>query len=189
LSYDIIIGRNVFTQLADKPAAAQVIANLLKPGGRLALAEIVPRHTPRLHQLVDLSGLPAELAARVQAAEETIYANPTDAMLNWDNPDLRIIFEAAGLANVEITVETLTSELAIGTEQLERWFALTAGPGRRPTFAQHLLGAVPETSTVREVVWLNQAELAELRRLFERQLLGQVVPWPSTIAYLLAHKA
>lgn len=189
LSYDILIGRNVFTQLADKPAAAQVIAHLLKPGGRLALAEIVPRHTPRLCQLVDLSGLPAELAARVQAAEETIYSNSTDPMLNWDTPDLQTIFEAAGLANIEITVETLTSELAIGAEQLERWFALTPGPGRRPTFAQHLLGTVPETSVTQEVIWLNQNELAELRRLFERQLLGQVVPWPSTIAYLLGHKA
>jgi putative ATPase len=189
LSYNILIGRNVFTQLADKLAAAQVIANLLKPGGRLALAEIVPRHTLRLHQLVDLSGLPAELAARVQAAEETIYANPTDPMLNWDTPDLRAVFEAAGLAKIEITVETLTSELAIGAEQIERWFALSAGSGRRPTFAQHLLGAVPEKSAIQEVIWLNQVELAELRRLFERQLLDQVVPWPSTIAYLLAQKA
>lgn len=189
LSYDAIIGRNVFTQLADKPAAARVIANLLKPGGRLALAEIVPRHTPRLHQLVDLAGLPAELAARVQAAEEIIYTNTSDPMLNWDAPDLQAIFEATGLTKIEITVETLTSELAIGIEQIERWFALSAESGRRPTFAQHLLGNVPETSAVQGGARLNQAELAELKRLFERQLLGQVIPWPSTIAYLLAHKA
>lgn len=188
LSYDIIIGRNVFTQLADKPAAAQVIAGLLKAGGRLVLAEIVPRHTPRLHQLVDLTRLPAELAARVQAAEETIYTNPADPMLNWDTPDLQAIFEAAGLTKIELAVETLTSELAIGPDQIERWFALTTNPGRRPTFAQHLLGDVPETSAVQRDARLNQAELAELKRLFERQLLGQTVPWPSTIAYLLAQK-
>jgi putative ATPase len=132
--------------------------------------------------------LPAELAARVQAAEEAIYTNPTDAMVNWDSLDLQAIFEAADLTKIEITAETLTSELAIGAEQLERWFALESG-GQRPTLAQHLLGNLPQTTGVPTETQLNQAELAELKQLFQRQLLGQVVAWPSTYAYLLAHKA
>ncbi len=188
VSYDVIIGRNVLTHLADKAAAAHLIASLLKPGGRLALAEIVPRQTQRLHQLVDLSGLPLDLAARVKAAEESIYTNAADPMVNWDTPELKAIFQAAGLAKVEISVETLTSDMTIGPEQLERWFALES-LGRRLTFAQHLLGLSAAAETARNMAWLSQAELAELKRLFERQLLGQRVAWPSTIAYLLAHKA
>lgn len=178
--FEVIIGRNVFTHLADKTAAAQTITALLKPGGRLALAEIVPRHTQRLHQLVDLSSLPASLTERVRAGEEGIYANTADPMVNWDASTLQSIFQAAGLSLLEMTVETLTSELTIGTDQLERWFALTEGPGRRPTFARHLLHNGPEP--------LNPAELSEVKRLFERQLLGQTVAWPTTIAYLAAHK-
>ncbi|MCK6625753.1 MAG: AAA family ATPase [Anaerolineae bacterium] len=180
LSYDVIIGRNVFTHLTDKAAAAQIIAALLKPGGRLALAEIVPRHTHRLHQLVDLTGLPVSLADRVRTAEEGIYANTADPMLNWDAPDLQAIFQAAGLSLLEIVIETLTSDLTIGVDQLERWFALTGGPGRRPTFAQHLLNNASAP--------ISQAELSEVKRLFERQLLGQTIAWPATVAYLVAHK-
>lgn len=179
LSYDVIIGRNALTQLADKAAAVQTIADLLKSDGRLVLAEIVPRRTQRLHQLVDLASLPAELVTRLMAAEEAIYANPADPMVNWDTPDLEAMLQSSGLAHLEISVETLTSELYIGAEQLERWFALAEGPGQRPTFAQHLL---------KNPAGLTQTELAELKRIFERQLLAQVVAWPSTIAYVVARK-
>jgi putative ATPase len=180
VSFDVIVGRNVFTHLADKPAAAQVVANLLKPTGRLALAEIVPKHTQRLHQLVDLSGLPADLTARIIAAEEAIYTDPSDPMVNWDASDLKAGLQSAGLTQVEVMVETLTSDLFIGADQFERWFALES-TGRRPTFAQHLLQKALGAG-------LSQAELAELKRLFERQLLAQVIAWPSTIAYILAYK-
>jgi putative ATPase len=186
--FDVIVGRNVFTHLADKTAAAQTIAAWLKPGGRIVLAEIIPRHTRRLHQLVDLSGLPAELADRVRRIEEAIYTNTADPMVNWDAPDLQSIFETVGLKQIEFTVETLTSELSIGAEQIERWFALTPGPGGRPTLAQHLLGQGLGTVGEQAGVRLSQAELSELKRLFERQLLGQVVAWPSITAYFLAHK-
>ncbi len=179
--FDVILGRNVFTQLADKSAAAQVAADLLKPEGRLILAEIVPRHTQRLHQLVDLSGLPADLAARTAAAEESIYTDPTDPMVNWDAPDLKAILQDVGLVKVEITVETLASELFISAEQLERWFALESPGGRRPTLAQRLLHPTSGAG-------LSQTELADLKRLFERQLTAQVVPWSSTIAYVLVYK-
>ncbi len=181
VSFDVIMGRNVFTHLADKSAATQVAANLLKPTGRLALAEIVPKHTQRLYRLIDLSGLPDDLAGRIIAAEEAIYTDPSDPMVNWDTSGLKAVLQSAGLTQIEVMVETLTSELFIGADQLERWFALES-TGRRPTFAQHLLQKAPGAG-------LSQAELAELKRLFERQLLAQVVAWPSTIAYALAYKS
>lgn len=183
--FDVIIGRNVFTHLSDKPGAAQVIARLLKSGGRLVLAEVVPRHTPRLHKLVDLSALPANLVERISAAEEAIYTNPGDPMVNWDGPDLKQMLQEAGLTKTEISVETLASEMYIGPEQLARWFALESR-GQRPTFAQHLMALSPEASSLREGGGLNLTELAEVKRLFERQLLAQTVPWPTMIAYIWA---
>jgi putative ATPase len=187
-SFDVMVGRNVLTHLADKAAAAKTVAGLLKSGGRLVLAEVVPKHTPRLHRLVDLSTLPAHLAERFVMIEEAIYANPSDPMVNWEATDLKAMLLEAGLAQVELTVETQTSELYLGPEQLQRWFA-TAARGQRPTLAQHLLGAFPEVLHLREAQWLTAAELAEVKRLFERQLLAQVVPWSSTIAYILAYQA
>jgi putative ATPase len=173
VSFDIIIGRNVFTHLADKIAAARTIKNLLKPNGRLTLAEIVPRHTQRLSPLLDLSSLAEGLLERVLAAEEAIYAKADDPMVNWDGADLQAILEKVGFSDVEVKLETVTSERHIGAGQLQRWF-VTEAKGQRATLAQHLAqqGVTP-------------TEVAQLKQLFEQQLLEQVVPWRSTIAYVV----
>lgn len=180
LSYDVIIGRNVFTHLVDKAKAAQTINRLLKPGGRLVLVEIVPRHTQRLLKLVDLSSLADELVERVVAVEEAIYANPDDPMVNWDVADLKATFTTVGLSNVEMIVETLTSQLRIGRKQIERWFTQNS-QNNRPTFAQNLLRKTAGAG-------ITPAELAELKQIFERQLLEQVIDWQSTIVYTIAYK-
>lgn len=176
IQFDVIIGRNVLTQLPDKANAAQIIASLLKSKGRLALSEIIPKYTQRLHQLVDLSSLPERLVERIIAAEESIYANPHDPMVNWDANDLQQLFSQAGLEKMEIFTETTTAAWRINAQQIERWFSLDS-PNTRPTLAQHLADS-----------GLSQAELADLKGIFQQQLLEQVVAWQSCIAYLIAHK-
>ncbi|MGQ9786933.1 MAG: AAA family ATPase, partial [Anaerolineae bacterium] len=49
--FDVIIGRNALTQLVDKAAVAAMLATLLAPGGRIVLAETVPRYGQRLYRL------------------------------------------------------------------------------------------------------------------------------------------
>ena len=181
LLFDVVIGRNVLTHVTDKASAIQTITTLLKAGGQLVLAEIIPKYTQRLHQLVDLSSLPDEVAARVIAAEEAIYTNPDDPMVNWDAADLQGIFENSGYAQVEVSVERITSKIQVGLEQIKRWFA-PANQGGRPSLAEHLLKSPGQTG-------LTPAELTELKQIFERQLLAQVIPWQSTLAYLAAHKS
>lgn len=176
LQFDVIVGRNVFTQLDDKSGAAKVIAGLLKAGGRLVLAEVVPKHTQRLHKLVNLSHLPADLVERIAAAEEAIYTNPNDPMVNWDTEDLRQIFKAAGLETIDITSQTTLADFRIDSGQLERWFAPESATGKA-TFAQHLL-----TGPVK----ITKKELSSIEHIFKQQLLKQVVPWQSTTAYLVA---
>lgn len=181
LQFDVVIGRNVFTRLTGKQAMAQTLTKLLKPGrGRLVLAEIIPRHTQRLHQLVNLTALDSELRERIVAAEEMIYTQPDDPMVSWTETELVAIFESLGLT-VEAMTDRLTTQLPVGRDQLDRWFALETA-GSRPTFARHLLQPV-------EGPGVSPAELATLRRLFEQQLLEQTVAWQSTVAYIVARQA
>jgi hypothetical protein len=77
-------------------------------------------------------------------------------------------------------VETLTSQLRIGREQIERWFTQNS-QNNRPTFAQNLLRKTAGAG-------ITSAELAELKQIFERQLLEQVIDWQSTIVYAIAYK-
>jgi putative ATPase len=181
LTFDIILGRNVFTHVVEKASIAHTLQTLLRPEGRLVLAEIVPKYTQRLHQLVQLSALPTELIDRITAVEESIYNNVQDPMVNWDHHDLQRIFEHVGFANVEIFTETITSTWRISGDQIERWFSLES-KGNRPTFAQHLLNGAPEAR-------LETPELETLKRIFQQQLIDKDVPWQSTTLYLVAHSS
>ncbi|MDX1523916.1 MAG: methyltransferase domain-containing protein, partial [Anaerolineae bacterium] len=181
VAFDLIIGRNALTHLEDKAQAVQTLKSLLKPTGRLVLAEVVPNYTQRLHKLVDLSTLQPSLIDRIVTAEEAIYQNPNDPMINWNETSLTAIFDQAGFGHTDIRLEPAVAQVRVGAQQLERWFAETSA-GHRPTFAQHLL--TPATGT-----GLTSTELKTLKDSFAKQLTGQVVSWQSTIAYVLVRRA
>jgi putative ATPase len=173
--FDVIVGRNTSTRHPDKAAAARVIAGLLGAGGRLSLAEAVPRHAQRLYRLVDLSGLGEDLRQRLMAAEEAIYADRDDPMINWDASDLEAAFQSAGLSDVHVQVEAASVQQHVGPEHLARWFG--ASPDRqRPSYAGHLSK------------YLSAAELAQVQTLFEHQFHNQTVAWTSQVVHLSARK-
>jgi putative ATPase len=180
--FDAIVGRNALTRHPDKAATARLIASLLNEGGRLALAEAVPRHAQRLYRLLELSLLEENLRQRLIDAEEAIYTDPDDPMVNWDAADLEAAFspegtygQSAGLSDVHLQVETVTTQQHVSAEHLARWFG--ASPeAQRPSYAQHLHQS------------LSTDELAQVQALFERQLRDQSVTWASQVAYLSAHR-
>jgi putative ATPase len=86
--FDAVVGRNVLTRCADKAHALAGARSYLRQGGRLVLAEIVPRQGQRLSALVDLSALDDEMAVRLREAEAELYQSPHDARVNWDVPEL-----------------------------------------------------------------------------------------------------
>ncbi len=171
--FDVAVGRNALARRADWAVAARAVAALLRPGGRLVLAEAVPRHGQRLYRLVDLAGLDPDLAARLAAAEEAIYADPSDPLVRWDAADLAGALEAAGWRSVRADLSRHTSAQRIGGEMLARWFD-PARAGARPGYAARL------------GEHLTTAEVAAVRRLFEAQLRDATVSWASTIAYVTA---
>ncbi len=176
--FDAIVGRNALTHHPDKAAVARVIAMILAPGGRLSLAEAVPRRAQRLYRLLDLSLLDESLHQRFVAAEEAIYANADAPMVNWDETDLQHTFQEAGLSGLHVESEDHTTQKRIGAGQLARWFATgeTSPSGERPTYAQHLRQQ------------LSAAEVAQVQALFEHQLRDQVVAWIGHIVYVSARR-
>ena len=175
LPFDVIIGRNVLTRLPDKTTTVQSIAKLLKPEGRLVLAEVIPRHTQRLHKLVDLSKLNDDVVNLVVEAEEKIYDAPDDPMVNWDIAELERSFDNAGLTGAEFITETTTDQRQIGIAQVERWFNTTSRENRL-TFAQHLLN-----------IGLTPMQVEQVAKVF-RKIAGQVVPWQSTVVFVVINR-
>jgi putative ATPase len=172
LSFDAVLGRNALTRYRDKSAAARLLASLLAPDGRISLAETVPAHTQRLYRLVDLTALGDELAQRVVEAEEAIYRQPDDPLVNWDEASLQLAFEAAALA-VKVSVELEHSEMQVTPALLARWFT-PAGASERPSYMDRLRQR------------LDAAECAQVEAAFRQQLANRAVPWETSTVYLIA---
>jgi putative ATPase len=171
--FDAAVGRNVLTRCADKTMALACAHALLREGGRLALAEVIPRQAQRLSALVDLSELGEDLGARLREAEDAIYHQADDPMVNWDLPDLEAALTAAGYRlQGKLARIAQTDDRYITAVQLDRWFATTAGGGR-PSYAERLLDR------------LTPDELRRVDACFRRQLLDQTVSWQTALVYVV----
>ena len=175
LCFDRIIGRNALLAEPDKVRVVQVLIELLRPDGSLLLAETVPRHTQRLYNLVDAKQFNAKIYRRLVKAEEAIYQNVDDAMVNWNEDELRSLFQNAGLT-AEVQLEATQTDLQITPVLLERWFSTGGEPcgiceAARPSYGDRLANV------------LNAAEQATVQAIFRRTLTNQMVKWKGAIAF------
>lgn len=170
--FDAIIGRNVFADIEDRAEALDALAGLLAPGGVISFADTVPRQSQRLTDLLRLEGLGPELAARVCAAEEEIYADPDNPRVTWEPDDLAALWSAAGLVDVEVETETLRATRRLSHQHLGAWF--NPGGDKHRTFASFLRRH------------LDTAELKKVRFYFEEALVNRDVVWSTTYAYIRA---
>lgn len=171
IRFDQIIGHNALLRETNKTATGSMLAQLLQPEGVITLAETVPRHTQRLYHLLNLATLDPDLHRRLEVAEEAIYTQTSDPMVNWDRNDLQAVFQASGLIT-QVEIEQATAEVQITPALLERWFDTCKNP---PSYREHLRR------------YLSDAEIAIVRHLFMHHLRNQTVQWESTIAFVRAH--
>jgi len=172
LRFDAIVGRNALGQHPQKAEIPRQLFELLSPGGHLSLVETVSQRAQRLHQLVDMSDLDPDLRQRAVQAEEAIYADPDNPQVNWTEVDLETAFRAAGFDSLRAQIETGHTNRRITPQQLSHWF--NPGGEKRRTYAGYLHRQ------------LDEEELHQVRRLFERQLPNRTVPWSSTQLFLVA---
>jgi putative ATPase len=170
---DRLIGRNALLHEPDKAALIQQLASILHSEGCIVLSLTIARRTQRLYHLVPPEALSAKLYKTWSAAEEQIYQNPADPMVNWDAPDIPSWFAPAHLV-VEVQIETTQTELQITADRLAHWFR---SGGTRPSYADHLARS------------LTVSEISKIRKALERQCLNRVVRWHGAIAYILAKQA
>jgi putative ATPase len=171
LRFDCILARNPFTYHVSRITYQEVAAELLKwllPGGRFCFSQTIPRHSQRLYKLIEWANFPARTASKVAKAEEAIYTNPADSLVNWDETDLAAALSAAGWELSHFLIEKQSEIRRITAEQLTRWFQ--SNSDERPSYAQHLKQA-----------GLKAADIEKIATLYERQLLNQTVSWQTTI--------
>ena len=173
IRFEVMLGRNVLARDAAKPETLAQMRYFLAENGRLVLWENIPRHTQRLYALLDAAGADTDFWQRVVAAEETIYAAADDPLVNWDAADLAEMATRAGFSVGQLIELPQTAEFLVSERHISRWFD-DAPAGSRPSYAQRLRQT------------LSAAEVAQLRKMFERQLLNRQVVWHSKGVFLLA---
>jgi putative ATPase len=161
LRFDAAVGRNCFLREPDPDTCLRSVASILRPGGKLAIAELLPARGQRLSGLLDLGSIREAARERLDRAEGEIYAGPAEDR----------IAEAATRAGLEVTsskVEEVSRPRRVRPGDVERWFDGPYGAA----LARHL---TPE-------------ELGAVRVLCRSQLAGKEVPWRSAMLFLVAEK-
>ncbi len=173
LQFDLILARNPITQLLNYPITElfSPLKERLAVDGRFCLVQTIPKHGQRLYQLVDWSGETKALAQKVAHAEEAIYTDETDPLVNWDETDLQAGLEAAGFTTVTLQLDREKGQRRLTAGHLERWFG---GEGEG-TYGRRLREAS-----------LSDKEVEKVRVLYKRQLEEQIVGWETAVAYICA---
>ena len=169
--FDVVLGRNALTYLPAQVHLLEEVKRVLRPGGRFVLAQRVPRRGQRLSAFLPRHAFDAETWARLRAAEEALFTDPSDPMTAWDVADLRAALEAAGFS-VEEELLTLDAEIRITRAHIRRWLDEDNPRSYIARIADHLSGEAVQTLRQalsalegRQVTWRSVTVIitAELR--------------------------
>lgn len=153
VQFDCAIGRNVLMGERDKAVSVQNIVRVLNQKSRLVLVENIPRLGQRLSQWFTVEDLDAEVYQRWQAAEEALYIDEHDPLLNWQPDDLVNLFEEQG-CSVVAELEETEMNLVCTASLLRRWLTPTETP--KPSYITRLAS------------YLEQEEIGVIKQVLEK---------------------
>jgi putative ATPase len=171
MRFEHIVGRNIWTGPDAGPALTSLFQRFLKPGGRVSLAERVPRRSTRLSELVREAW--PEGAADLEKIESLVFANPENPLVNWDETDVERALAGAGLAIAAKELVPYAETRLIAPADIARWFK--AEP-KVDGYGKRLAEVLPEKE--------RSGFLAGL----EKALAGRDVEWRTTVLYITGER-
>ncbi|MDY7029384.1 MAG: AAA family ATPase, partial [Spirochaetota bacterium] len=164
-TFEFVIGRNFTLRSSRKKEMLALAFPLLQTGGRLVLAESVPRKSQRLTAAVKVQtekergeasagkSRSAELLGLLEQAENRLYSDTEHPLISWDVQDLLDAAEGAGFHAAAAELLTLSEERYIRTQDIDRWLT----PGRNnPGIGDYLMD-LAASGTVEELkTWLGE---------------------------------
>ncbi|MFO7541046.1 MAG: AAA family ATPase [Chloroflexota bacterium] len=173
--FDRILARNPLTGHQISLAELAACQEWLAENGRFLCVQTIPRHGQRLYDLIDWPD--DKLRQQVTAAEEAIYQDENDPLVNWAEADLEAAFVQAGWQTVTLTPETQIEQRRLTADSLNRWFSETENYATRLTYGQRLAQA-----------GLTPKQIERIATLYRQQLADQTVAWRTRLLYLVAQK-
>lgn len=170
---DVVTTRSVLQFVQDRSSALREAFRVLRPCGRISFFEPLNSYLTPHHRLVDLQPL-GELGARVDELFESVYADPGEPMLGFDERVLARMVEAAGFVRVSLNLVVRWDRLSLTSESAERRLA-DRGAADRPSILELIAGALGPDAAGEYAAWWTQAAAA--KPITERR--GAVFLWGS----------
>jgi putative ATPase len=169
IRFDAVVGRNALYREADKAGCLEAVAAVMRPGGQISLAEVVPSEGMHLSALLDLESESESFRRKLAEAEEGIYGDPGNPLVNWSAEDYGTMLENAGFGVLKKESRRFSDSRTIRSRDIERWFAHQSG-----------------SYAARASPVLGSPELEHLRKLCTDQLSDRELDWRSTVLFVSA---
>lgn len=178
LAFDRILGRNLYSRLGDDfTLSMETARKRLVDNGRLCFSQNIPQRGQRLYELVDWQEHTESFYNKVKMAEEAIYNDLNDDLVNWNEGMVQTGVAEAGFTQIDVTLLRLQQEQRIDSAQIDRWFSTKTSDNGRLSYGQRL----------REE-GLHKKEVTAVATLYRKQLLNQTVAWQRMTAIIIARK-
>jgi putative ATPase len=170
VKFNAIIGRNILTQEQFKTDLIRGAVELLGADGRMVLAEAVPKLGQRLSALLKFKDARSNVASRFVSAEEELFSDKEDPLVNWDAESLAKDLETIPTLVVRVFSSIANPKTRVLPANVDFWF--------RPSGDNHRksLGA-------RLAAFFDEREISDLKKMLHEQLDNQDVPWKTATAY------
>ncbi len=170
IRFEAIAGYDLFTRLPEKTLLLTLLRDAAASGCRLSFAQTIPSLSTRLSQLSD--GLPVNIQRFLIDAEQLIYQDKANPLVNWNAETLLQLMENSGFTVLQSEVTTHREFRQITPVDLGRWIeksylpAISRLPG---STAEHSLSkeSILEVMTPvlckKPAVWETQTLFAAAR--------------------------
>jgi ubiquinone/menaquinone biosynthesis C-methylase UbiE len=108
-SVDAAVARSVFIYVDELPAAAEELARVLRPAGRLSIFEPLNRHSTYIYNTVEW---PNDLRAKV-VREGDAYMRRSSGLVSFDEDAFQELLPAAGFDAIEADIREEWEEWAV----------------------------------------------------------------------------
>ena len=155
LHFEHIIGRNILSRLSERGELLTLFQSRLAEGGTLNLAESIPSKASRLS---DFHPDP-----RLKEAEELIYSDPTNPLVNWDEHDVETALIQAGFQG-EVRCLTFTEERIFSEEALHSYLTKTYLPRLEGTDEEAFIRPIINTLANRSLAYQSRVAIVHGRK-------------------------
>ena len=182
IAFDVIFTHEAFTSGGNASSILDGLDERLSEGGRVVVAQPVPRKGQRLSHLADMERLDVSLVERLRQAEDQIYQDPEDPRTAWDEVDLVASLNHPGWHLKHDLIDVSTPRRLVRRE-LDVWLKAPSPldsrpPDSRRTYLERLSDA-----------GLTQQEIETIRRHLRDALSDRSLIWTTPVLYVTLTRA